>query len=618
MKKNYLIGGLQIAMQALAEKTGINLIIGGDTACTNGKTIIIPVLPDDETAAILARGYIDHEAAHIAHTDFSYSVGEEWLNMLEDIRIEKVQGLKYPGVAINTHELVALLNREGNLMGESANYSPLRNLMIWAFMRMRLCVLKQTALSQRDKEMEEYCRNAFGNPFCNQYASLVDEIDLCQSTEDCQKLSLRIKELLLHPPLPPREKPKSKPNKDEGEGCGSDSSSKSDKDQSSDKGEKDGSASCSKSNKDKDQDADKGEDDGSASGSKSDKDQHKGNGSASGSKSDKDKGKGNRSDSGSKSDEDQGDGSEGAGAGSAPDREDQLKNLNSLKSDSGDAGTNTLSEVIQEAMNKMAIDTTSDMLYPAITVRQNKTSTRADFSEALRHTSRMRSELAGLFQSVKLKQRYASCVGHRIDNRSTHLVATQTPDLRVFASKRQMEGCNTALALLIDNSGSMHRKMSLATDSAYATSCAIDSLQGVPHVVGAFPGPNKINNTTTVIEVKPFAEKPRPEKFVLSADGGTPIAQVLLWAGMMLLHRPEERKIAIVFTDGDPDSEEAAELAFNILRGHGIEVYVIAMGSSYHANLWCDANYLTCINKIEELSKALINLLKQTLARKVA
>ena len=179
MKKNYLIGGLQIAMQALAEKTGINLIIGGDTACTNGKTIIIPVLPDDETAAILARGYIDHEAAHIAHTDFSYSVGEEWLNMLEDIRIEKVQGLKYPGVAINTHELVALLNREGNLMGESANYSPLRNLMIWAFMRMRLRVLKQTALSQRDKEMEEYCRNAFGNPFCNQYASLVDEIDLC-------------------------------------------------------------------------------------------------------------------------------------------------------------------------------------------------------------------------------------------------------------------------------------------------------------------------------------------------------------------------------------------------------------------------------------------------------
>jgi hypothetical protein len=70
-KLSTVIGGLRIALQSLADKLGVHLVIGGSDAGTNGEVILLPDLPgDDEEAALLARGYIDHETAHIRFTDF--------------------------------------------------------------------------------------------------------------------------------------------------------------------------------------------------------------------------------------------------------------------------------------------------------------------------------------------------------------------------------------------------------------------------------------------------------------------------------------------------------------------------------------------------------------------
>lgn len=51
---------------------GIKVKIGGKQACTDGKTLHLPTLPPDCDARrlALARGYCDHEASHIRHTDF--------------------------------------------------------------------------------------------------------------------------------------------------------------------------------------------------------------------------------------------------------------------------------------------------------------------------------------------------------------------------------------------------------------------------------------------------------------------------------------------------------------------------------------------------------------------
>ena len=216
-KISTIIGGLRIALQALAEKMGVVLRIEGDMAYTDGETIVIPTLPaDDREAATLARGYVDHEAAHIAHTDFSIAV-TQWTNIIEDVRIEKEQGKRYPGCAVNLKNLTALLETKGKFRGTPEQ--PLSMLMSWACCRSRSDVLDQP-LGEIALDAEEFCRNAFGGLFCDQFALLIARIGACESTADSEQLAKEIEELINNPPDPPP------PNPQEQKGAGGDNSGK--------------------------------------------------------------------------------------------------------------------------------------------------------------------------------------------------------------------------------------------------------------------------------------------------------------------------------------------------------------------------------------------------------
>ena len=55
-------------------KKSVNVVFQGEQACTDGSTIILPSLDltgdvSDSTADVI-RGYVDHEAGHVRHTDF--------------------------------------------------------------------------------------------------------------------------------------------------------------------------------------------------------------------------------------------------------------------------------------------------------------------------------------------------------------------------------------------------------------------------------------------------------------------------------------------------------------------------------------------------------------------
>ena len=68
-----ILNSLPLLAAVLGRNYGVEVRIGGNRAMTNGKVIHIPSLPLDREAALLgyARGYIDHEAAHIRHSDFA-------------------------------------------------------------------------------------------------------------------------------------------------------------------------------------------------------------------------------------------------------------------------------------------------------------------------------------------------------------------------------------------------------------------------------------------------------------------------------------------------------------------------------------------------------------------
>ena len=98
---------MPLVASMLGDKLGVKVVIGSsDTACTNGDTIFLPPLPVDDDGVLysLVNGFIDHEAAHIRHTNLDVLKGKRltpvekhlW-NAIEDWRVEHEIIKRYPG-----------------------------------------------------------------------------------------------------------------------------------------------------------------------------------------------------------------------------------------------------------------------------------------------------------------------------------------------------------------------------------------------------------------------------------------------------------------------------------------------------------------------------------------
>ena len=106
---------LPLVASILGDRYGVQVRIGGKEACTNGKVIHLPSLPMDcePESLALAKGFTDHEAAHIRHTDFSVLKAENLdpvtfnlFNCLEDWRVEKKLSGIFPGCRRNLNWLI--------------------------------------------------------------------------------------------------------------------------------------------------------------------------------------------------------------------------------------------------------------------------------------------------------------------------------------------------------------------------------------------------------------------------------------------------------------------------------------------------------------------------------
>ena len=427
-KISTVIGGLRIAMQALGAKMGVTLRIEGDQAYTNGSEIIIPTLPpDDHKAAVLARGYVDHEAAHVRHSDFERDMGT-WGELIEEVYIEKKQCADYPGCAINLRDLIAILKHEdGSFRGTKSQ--PMSLLTSWLICRGRAAVLGQP-LGDIASEMETWSRQTFGDPFCDRFAACVARIGSCNTLDDCVNLGNEIEALITNPP-PPRQQDKRPESGKKNQELPTPAT-----------------ATILLTKK---------------------------------------AGSGNSS---------------GSGAGK-PSTAKQTDNLEKLRT--ADVGKATqkvdLGKIVAQMLGKEHnkgertgnLEEIPDTHHPSVGAGsgagdQRRIEGEMGFDDARRKTSRMRSQLAGLLQAVRLQQCNAKRAGHRIDSRSVYRVACQTPDTRIFAARRDKQDDNTAIVLLTDRSGSMNpEKMCVALQATFVTAEALELLPGVTCAAGAFP-----------------------------------------------------------------------------------------------------------------------------------
>ena len=127
MKTQIFTHELSESSSVFGRKHDINVVFGGNQPMTDGSTIYLPALAQNEEIndeqVRVTRGFIDHEAGHVRHTNFDVvkrvnrearAAGNKLmpilLNALEDVRLERRVMEEYPGAQKNFKSMAAAIN----------------------------------------------------------------------------------------------------------------------------------------------------------------------------------------------------------------------------------------------------------------------------------------------------------------------------------------------------------------------------------------------------------------------------------------------------------------------------------------------------------------------------
>lgn len=168
-----IVSCFPLLASVLGNRYGVKIQIGGQDAKTDGKVIYLPAMPADLDSETLesARGYLDHEAAHIRHTDFGLLCKarlnrlEAWLfNALEDWRVEKRLAEVFPGCEHNFRKLIIRLFGQAT---ETGHQSPVSVILSYVLLTVRSWAVPEI----RDRQIEA------GKAVCVLFPVLKAELD---------------------------------------------------------------------------------------------------------------------------------------------------------------------------------------------------------------------------------------------------------------------------------------------------------------------------------------------------------------------------------------------------------------------------------------------------------
>ncbi|KZC41153.1 hypothetical protein RHOFW510R12_00815 [Rhodanobacter sp. FW510-R12] len=227
-----------------------------------------------------------------------------------------------------------------------------------------------------------------------------------------------------------------------------------------------------------------------------------------------------------------------------------------------------------------------------------------DMGKATAITGQLRMKLVSEMQALTQRDVSVRDRGRKISNR--HLSRIGTGDGRIFRHQSEEVAIDTAVVIVADDSGSMkdEGRVVLACQALHATTVAMAGIDGVQCAATAFPGNHVL---------KPFGSGPfkHLENFHLAASGwSTPLDEGVLLAHRMLLGQNVGRRMMIVLTDGEPDSEAEAELAILTAERAGIEVFGLGIQTDAGKGLF---RHWLPITDVAELPFVLLNLVRSRL-----
>lgn len=643
-----LMGTLPIYCQHLSEQTGVQVVVEGKVASTNGKRVTVPFTEDDLQ---LSFGYVAHETSHVRNTDMAVFKGtvpnpfrKNLLNILEDIRIERLSMDQYPG----TEEDIRYLNRKVLLdpfkpehVAQAQPIHIIHNALLYG----TYWKLQEPQLEVPAKAYLEALEALLGQELADKIMAKALQTLKCENTEEVLQLVDAIIALLPSEEDEPQQ-PDGEPEQgeeegeqgeqsqsgDDGQGDGSDTSDTGeDQSPDSNEGEQDGSqgqsgSSDADSSEDADGDQDgqgtegKGEENGkpdskqkSSSGSQGDSQGDQSDDAQGGDESTDQGGSANAQGKPSP----QGGGQPGDQQGGAPQnlREQAMNatedDLKGLISEVGDAAAELLGRKAQREHHAV-----TPFPLAGRSIRCSGEASMRRVQLGMEHSAGLRQILNGLLQAqvncrVQLKRQ-----GKRID--TSRIAMMKSGETRVFRNKARAERQSAAIQFLFDKSGSMESAMDQAEAALYAV---LRSLEGLPLVTtGAmsFPGSNSapggccdlIKRSTerlgTAVEKGGFG--------ALSA-GGTPMAPAIWPAAIEVLRAKGERKVLFVITDGEPNSgtEGYCKELFERCEASGIEVVGLGFGKANEYILKRIFKKYVAVGSVSNLKAALFGVVREAL-----
>ena len=218
--------------------------------------------------------------------------------------------------------------------------------------------------------------------------------------------------------------------------------------------------------------------------------------------------------------------------------------------------------------------------------------------------------LADVLQTMTMVRHSTGLCGARLDAHVLHRAAVG--DGRIFSKKVQRLRRVTEVALLFDASGSMRMtEYGKSNNNEMAQCMALGCLKALR----ALPGVKSSLSGFSNGEMFVMSDYGGPvHEVILSAVGGTPLGASLVELTSQFSDGPDVRRIILFFTDGFPDNVGSVTMALNLAKRSGIEVYGIGLQTKA-IHTFMDSDHSIIVNSIHELADGMCDMLRKGMVR---
>ena len=589
----------------IADRTGIP-IIRGDRAMTDNKAIYLPRRRSEidltERELVKSVAFIYHEVGHMRHSNFKLGatnpLQRALTGTLEDIRIEHLVMGKFPAARRYLSRLVGMMVEDG-ANGESG-FPPLDGsetesaiLQRYMMYRLRHEVLRQEPIAVLSAGAIKVADARLPQGMLTRLDALMFQVTDCTSEDEVFELADAIISMIKEEKEKEQERKRQQQQQQ--------SENQADQNQAQQQGQQSGDG-------EQDDGQDAGQQHGQSSGDEQEGDEDGGQGgqqqgqSANSSQS----GGAGQSDS---SEEEDGEASSmsGRGAGGSGSDEGMEEALEQLLSMSDQDVQEDLGEMLQNALNAAANNEGyGGECIPMPNVHKARLGTvPVDIAQLRASVNATRTRTLQWMSSVAEGDVSHSRSGMQID--SSRIWQGRLGG-NIFVRQDEGIDINAAVEIVIDRSGSMQYLIGQAVQAAVATMLAFD-VPGLKTQVSVFPWYS--NGDEGVAVVKRWDESPKQlagRVASISTDGGTPMAEAILFAASDVIRREETLKIVLVVTDGEPNDREATKHIIERARADGITV--VGLGIGIDVSPVFDTRYAANIANVGELSVSMVKLVK--------